>query len=857
MNQEEKILLLGGLFHDVGKFQQRITHDRVKHQELGSVFINNLKEEFVKILGDNQAFALLHEVIREHHNRESKSDLVNILRSADHLSASERVGFDKEDSWKEKWSHKFMTSLFSKIYLNDDNPKSRSVRYYDQRLLTEKNYDIIIPQFETEDDVKSSNVGYHEGTFSEFTEDVKSVLSIYNDETDFNTVIELLLVVFEKYMWSIPDFTGSELTDISLFNHTKDVAGLAHAFYKSESENLNLIIGDLPGIQKYIFNVASSKPAKILRGRSIYVQILTRQFASIILSKLGLTDSSLVMLAGGKFYIIAPDSKDFVISYRNAVEYIEQQILIKNFNYQLNFSSVAHSFNYNKLKNKEIRFGDIIDQASYELLLKRNQLFSNILFEKDDFDENLFVLQDQFITPSSNKDSDSIKCSVTGIPIRKTVEDRVRYLDKESENADNKVDLQVKNEYEVGSQITKSNLIVELSEDYSEIVSVCNIKNFRPTPNTNRILLNPNLDELLQKENLNKDLLRRTKIIEVANYASIETNEKGKFQNVLDFSEMEKLNKGAQVLTLIKGDVDNLGLIMSSGLVGNKNTEENQVTEDLTGISRTTTLSNHLKYFFSFSLNGFLEDWESGKILDEKEKRLFPDRESPEFVEYIKDRKVYTVFAGGDDLLLVTPQSSSLKLLKTLNDTFNNFVCDNPEVHISYSLTNFKHSTPIRIVAEMAEENQSEVKRSFNADNFDFRLETHKDLFHSKNDKAGTRLFDSNIKNSDLALLISETELLIKEHGQNNLSSGLIRNLLQFSKMMSDYRTKASTTDLMWYPLLTYMINRKVKFRNRYPTPELEEFFNSILKINKSDSEIDNESMLYPIICNTIYQIRK
>ena len=39
--------------------------------------------------------------------------------------------------------------------------------------------------------------------------------------------------------------------DILLFNHSKDVSGLAHAMYNSkdsEGTNLNLIIGDIPGI---------------------------------------------------------------------------------------------------------------------------------------------------------------------------------------------------------------------------------------------------------------------------------------------------------------------------------------------------------------------------------------------------------------------------------------------------------------------------------------------------------------------------------------------------------------------------------------------------------------------------------
>ncbi len=70
------------------------------------------------------------------------------------------------------------------------------------------------------------------------------------------------------------------------------------------------------------------------------------------------------------------------------------------------------------------------------------------------------------------------------------------------------------------------------------------------------------------------------------------------------------------------------------------------------------------------------------------------------------DQVVYTVFAGGDDLMFIAPQSSAVELVNELNKKFGELVCDNPEIHISWSLTNFKDHTPVRIVADMAERNQ-------------------------------------------------------------------------------------------------------------------------------------------------------
>ena len=864
MKNDEKILLLGSLFHDIGKFEQRCgVYTRTPHPVLGKQFVENFNDEFKKILDDNEdAVEQFKSIILNHHSKNA-ADLTAFCRMADHLSASERVGFDKEDSWQEKWSHKYMTSLFSKIFLNDPNHESRKIKYYDQKLLTKKNYDILIPQFETEKDLKDSNIGYSISIFESFQNDVKAVLSFYQSDEDFNTIVNLLLIVFEKYMWCIPDFTGSENTDISLFNHSKDVAGIAHAIYKSNEggSDLNLIIGDIPGIQKYIFNVAYKKPAKILRGRSTYVQILTRQFASIILEKLGLTDASLIMLAGGKFYIIAQNSKDFQEKFEEAKDDIEQ-ILVENFNYQLSFSSISHLFNYEYLKNKSITFGDIIDEASYKLLLKRNQQFENILFNKGDFEENKFILNDKYIEPDEGADSNKIKCAVTGIPIREG---------RRAEINGEQVDKQVWNEYKIGELAPRSNVVIELTNNYSEVLNVLPINKFKPKQNTRKILLNPDLQVLLHKVNLQKDILRNTQIIEIANYTSKDAKND---YFVMDFEEMEKLNNGAEVMTLIKGDVDNLGLIMSSGLVGNKDDiNESSAPEDLTGMSRTTTLSNHLKYFFSFSLNGFLKDWEAGVILDDEEKEKIPNKETDEFKQHIRDRKVYTVFAGGDDLMLICPQSSSLKLVSSLNNTFNKFVCDNPEVHISYSLTNFKHNTPIRIVAEMAEENQKNIKTEFKAkDLIDkngniikklvIRIDDECDIFYSNKDKSGMRIFNTNVKIELLNNNLMYRDNLIKweKDEDNKVSQGILRNLLFFSKIMKDFITHNDTRLLIWHPRLTYLINRLLKDRHGdYQDAEVRNFFEDTLRINKKDSinALILEQILHPVVCEAIYGTRK
>ncbi|MDD3558709.1 MAG: type III-A CRISPR-associated protein Cas10/Csm1 [Melioribacteraceae bacterium] len=827
MTLQEKILVLAALFHDIGKFEQRCTNRRIKHEELGAKLLFEFKDKFLPILGnDEKSFNRMMSCVAEHHNSNTKDELTKILRGADHLSASERVEFSEtENDLSEKWSHKYLSSLFSKIYLNNNDGKT--TKYYRHRTLDKKEYKILIPEYDSETDIKESGVNYTDKDFNEFKNQLKSVLAFYKEEKDFMSLANLILILFEKFMWCIPDFTGSDKTDISLYNHLKDVAGISLALLKSESkEKLNLIIGDLPGIQNYIFANIKSKPAQILRGRSIFVQLLTRNFASIFLNSLGLTEANVIMLAGGKFYILAQDSKDFESRYNEASSKIESY-LIENFNYELSFSSAFSPFSVSKLKDRKdkFNFGDVIDEVSYKLLQQRNKPFVNNLFGETKVN---FILNSSYIEPK--EDSDSIKCDFTDKPIRKG-----REIYESWGGEDYQLERQVYNEWLVGRKIPYSDVIIGLNEDYNKVLWVEELKDYSTAKHKaeKKILLNPELDNLLKPENLNMDLLRDALILEVANFST-----KGD-KHVLEFEKMAKSNVGAEFLTLIKGDVDNLGLIMSSGLVDD--------IENFNAISRTTTLSNHLKYFFGFTMNGFLRDWDSGKLVSE-----FDDNTS--------DQRVYTVFAGGDDLLLVAPQSSSLKLVYELNKTFNDFVCNNPEVHMSYSLTNFKDHTPIRLMADIAEENQSVIKNSYQLNDLIDQIEKNKEVFHAINDKSGTLVFSTPIKNDFIPKLIEYKKNLVNwvNNEENRVTKGVVRNLLNLSQIMKEFSEKQDTRLLIWHPKLTYMINRLLKDKSgKYINPEVEEFFNTALNITKNDPEaVLLESLLYPVVCETIYALR-
>ncbi|MBU2444243.1 MAG: type III-A CRISPR-associated protein Cas10/Csm1 [Bacteroidetes bacterium] len=836
---EEKILILGALFHDIGKYVQRCTGNpgRKFHSQLAVELVSSgqFQHHFERILMGDANFRFFTDIILKHHDK-SPQGLVKHLRDADHLSASERVDKEEVEVYRDQWKHKHLCSLFSKIDLLLDEPVEP--RYYKHINLTKDDYDVIIPHELTDEQIQAGDFSYTDYHLTKFKNDLEAVLEFYKDESDFDSLMNLLLIIFEKYLWCIPDFTGSSETDISLFNHLKDVTAFAHIIYLTQkvqpkSNNLNLIIGDIPGIQNYIFDVVNRKPAKILRGRSIFIQILTRNFASIFLRELSLTEANLIMHAGGKFYIVAPSTDNFSANYESAKFKIESY-LFENFRMELTFNSAYETFDYTLLMEKDQKkrrsFGNLIETASLRLLQSRYKIFENRLFNSNT--NSNFVWAEDYINDDGSG-TDSIKCRVTDKPIRKNQLGEIK-IPSDSGLKLLSVSKQVELEYTVGHKVTNNNTIIIIDKnDNLTVNEIVELKNFdsKSVVSNHKIILNPNIDQLLNKENLKKDVFRNAHYLEVANYCSRDDE-----NDILPFEKIAEENEGAEFLTLIKGDIDNLGLLMAYGLVRDfKDSKDETDEKDLTAISRTTTLSNHLKYFFSFFLNGFLSDWELEASTN----------------------KVYTIFAGGDDLMLITPQCSAVKLIEKINSKFNEFSCCNNEVHMSYSITHFKDHTPIRLVSEFAEKGQLLGKKYSKESQQKLLQEKNPTSFRKENDKSGTYLFNSFIKNDDLKYFLSTAEELVNKSKQEKggLSHGLIRKLFQVSETLKKFQDNDDASYLITYARLNHAVKRLLKDKDK----SIQDFFSNVLLINKEGNEEAQKLaiILYPLVCQVIYNIRK
>lgn len=84
-----------------------------------------------------------------------------------------------------------------------------------------------------------------------------------------------------------------------------------------------LVGGDFSGIQKYIFQIASTYANKNLKGRSFYLQLLSDAIVHKLLIDLELTEEAIVYNAGGCFYLVAPNEECIITQLEQSAEEIE------------------------------------------------------------------------------------------------------------------------------------------------------------------------------------------------------------------------------------------------------------------------------------------------------------------------------------------------------------------------------------------------------------------------------------------------------------------------------------------------------------------------------------------------------
>lgn len=636
------------------------------------------------------------------------------------------------------------------------------------------------------------------------------------------------------YTHAIPSATAfNTRPDVSLYDHSRTAAALAVALWRYHHERGDdpqqaaqamrgrndwddkkflLIQGDFFGIQDFIFASGSEtqkQAARLLRGRSFYVSLLTECAALKVLDTLGLPSTSQVTNAAGKFLIVAPNTT----AVRTSLEQVKQEFNDWFLRYSWGTAGVG-------LATLEACSNDFLrsrstdsDKTRFEQLLQR--LFEQLETAKmqrfglcgDSAPEAVFeTFLDQFHNEGGVKKG---VCSIDGRSPAVYEQEKGVWI---SQLARDQIDIGnylVKEQYErlliTRQSLNQKTLKLPLFGYHVSFTQSEDISGKFGALARDGSLLRA-FDFALPKEaetplwngyarrhiNAYAPRYTETDIEQLDKYGFSDNDEKEEIKagnikplDALAYEDRQQNPQqqwyGTPALIALKGDVDNLGQVFQQGLKRVANEEKQQPLEGMS-FAKMAGLSRQMNAFFSIYLP-------------------FQCQQDKQF------RNTYTVFAGGDDFFLIGPWHSQIRLANAMHLWFKDYTAHNPELHFSAGLSMTKPGLPIRYLADRAEHALDHAKRH----------QAEKDKPAPKN---AVSCYGQCVTWAEFDQLMKKLKNLETMRNELNLSTAYLYGLLQLIDMAANLKSKASRPEsALWHSWFAYRTRRLLE-RTRDLTDE-------------------------------------
>ena len=392
----------------------------------------------------------------------------------------------------------------------------------------------------------------YQALWANFENNLKSLKNL-----DFDRFVQTLNSLLERCWWCIPSSNSSDSE--SLYQHSKMTAAIATVLYEyhkeTETENEQavkdnetmkfcFIKGDISGIQKYIFDLKTTKNnAKLLRAKSFQIAALGEVLSEFLIKQFDVTYANIIMSAGGNFMLLIPNTEKTTLLIPQLQLEIESYFM-REYAGKLavivsdGIKSNATDLLKEKVQDLMNRIGEDADMAKQKKMQKAIQKNGAIL-------SDLYTLLQQYgecpkcgVFPASGIDENGNPC----------------------ECAD------CKKLTEVGGNLVRAGSILYKSdslESFSKIVKVSSKADIDGGSTVN--------------------IFVQGKPVKYLPYTA-PRNEKGE---IITFEEIAAKSNGNTKLAMFKSDIDNLGLVFSSSL------------GERMSFSRYADLSHQLHYFFS------------------------------------------------------------------------------------------------------------------------------------------------------------------------------------------------------------------------------------------------------------------
>lgn len=742
--REYHTLILAGLLHDIGKLLNKPKPEEGKPHAVYSYEF--LKQDDIACLLQQKCFArdldfdalcgmVLHHDphIHGYPATQAPADLLRIIRLADGYSAGERSWTDLEG--RPARGDLALDSIFTKRDLGRPLPESRPL--YKPAILSPE-------QAFPHPDVKALTGGDYWAVQEGFREAYRYALSQAYNWTELEAWTYSLL---ERYTWAVPSALQKDPRDVSLFDHARTSCAIAAALYlyrRADKQDRGgktfvLIKGDVSGVQDYIYSVANVGPggvAKRLRARSFFITALTEIVSHRLRDELvdgyTLPIAATIFAGGGQFVLLAPNRKS-VLQNLARIERDVNQWLWDEFQGDLAVVFGCEEVSGNELAIKREKGRNVchvleaLDKKVEEAKVHR---LGCLLQESGQWRPGAFVWA------PTDKDYKHGACpSCDRLPAQ---------AGEEEPDVDRRLCLRCRNDRWLSEHIVEARFVAYWHDTLgykgdSDWLKRRQLALFGGKAQRHAVLLS-DLDELArfeippyQLDGLGYDVSAQDEqqrahiplIRHFANYVprfdSLDeltafcTAERacvhgdytdrdtcgtlvrpdGSDVGSEDFpilqtfgcisaaaAEWPDHTLGIQLLGVLRADVDNLGLLFTRSFEEEIRRSKGADVErqPVRSLSRLATLSRMTDLFFSGWVNQALACPPEGK----------------------RYNRIYTVYAGGDDLCLVGPWDVLIDFARYMAGEFERYVAGNPNVTLSAGIAVTKPKFPIATSARKA-----------------------------------------------------------------------------------------------------------------------------------------------------------
>lgn len=798
-------MALAGLLHDIGKLMQRAEVEIPKAAYESRCPLSQSHISHSHVMWTEHFFQLLAEadpwwqeianLAASHHKAEAyakaadpeKLWLIQCLILGDRVSSRWDRPPDDEETPKGANQCKPLHSIFTDVCLGAGISKQNAFKISAKSQLGDA-------AFPSEIDAQSSKLLLYRELLKQFnTEFMHLVKAFSAGSIGKVNLIDALDSLLEKYLWSIPSNTVDAAPTDSLYYHSKNTAAVASALYlyyqahpklksqlstldTSENQALILIGGDLSGIQSYLFDLNpehSKGAAKTLRSRSFKIKMLCDIVLQRICRELSIPRQCILMNAGGKFMLLAPNTQtvqDYMPGLKSETE--------REF-----FQQFQGAISLNLDWQTQIRFQDLMMNHFPDTLdsfinhLEQSKLHKHSSYLRQDsaWKSENFVLQQpchyanlcmQCGRRTVEQEGDTCAHCRIEIKLGEIIPKTTHYIIHQGQaSGETHITLYdqawVLEPFQPGSKIH--------DDDYVFCVKDLAGKALLHYPFKALATALPRYHALTAAQ---KHLLSKA-----GKDASERDSDVLSFDQLALLSMKETANNkylGVPFNAVLKGDVDNLGNIFSLGLRYDRSGKKQ---EQGYSITQYATLSATIDWFFSAYLPEMIEA-------------------SPKY-----SNKVYIVYTGGDDFCLIGPWNIMLDLAIELDREFKSYCGAHPDLHFSAALRLMHSKSPIRFAIQQAEEDLAEAKR----------YRANPDQTHP--DKDAIYLFETLVPWQDMKAVMDwgdhfERWLRESEGKAKGFSTQFLYRLMQYTEMAQNFAKKQELRDLLYKSYLLYDLKR-------------------------------------------------